>query len=257
MTHHFVISESFKLRIFITCFLSVITLFAGSVYAEEKNHQVNKSFYLLDSSQHIIVEDDGHLHVESGDEGRDVQQSAVDIREILYRHYVGEEDTRSLMEESITSLAEYISQFPQAVTILKSVDNKPWSLKYREKSFVTEVTGTRFKVESATILFDPLSAAKLKFHRACEKKPMHCIASPADAFLHELLHIRSIFLDTEEFLAQGGMSRTIYPYMYEQKIIDQENSLYKSMSRKDKRPRPIRREHFGKYAVASCVTCIH
>ncbi|WNO08413.1 hypothetical protein [Teredinibacter sp. KSP-S5-2] len=178
------------------------------------------------------------------------------VERILRQHYTENGRKTLLMNESIGELAEYLGQFPEVVSLLNDINPFPWTFEYRQRSFLTEVTGTHLRVDKVKVFFDPQASAKLKFHRACSKKPLHCIASPADALLHEFLHVRSVFLDTESFLAQGGMNRALYPYMYEQKIIDQENDLYRAMSEVDHQPRPIRREHHGKYAIAGCVSCI-
>lgn len=179
------------------------------------------------------------------------------VEQILLQHYSENGRQPLLMAESIGDLAEYLGQFPEVVSLLSDIAPYPWTFEYRERSFLTEVTGTHMRVDKVKVYFDPKSSAKLKFHRACSKKPLHCIASPADALLHEFLHVKSVFLDTKAFLAQGGMNRALYPYMYEQNIIDQENDLYRAMSEVDNQPRPIRREHHGKYAIAGCVSCIH
>ena len=111
------------------------------------------------------------------------------------------------------------------------------------------------QVEKAVIHFNTRSAAQLRLNNGCGNNPV-CIASPADALLHELLHTNSMLVKSEEFIAQGGINNVIYPYKQEYAVIDTERQLYATMSREDHGLRPQRREQRGRMVKAHCPTCI-
>ncbi len=110
-------------------------------------------------------------------------------------------------------------------------------------------------MDKAIIHFNTRSAAQLRLNNGCANNPI-CIASPADALLHELLHTHSMLVRSEEFIAQGGMNNVMYPYKHEYAVIGAERQLYASMSTQDKIKRPQRREHTGRTVKANCPTCI-
>lgn len=84
-----------------------------------------------------------------------------------------------------------------------------------------------------------------------------CVASPADALLHELLHVQVALQNPKQFLQEGGLNGVVYPYKHEHRIIQKENQLYQAMTKHDGFNRPIRRSHVGRYSAAQCVTCIN
>ena len=106
------------------------------------------------------------------------------------------------------------------------------------------------QVDKAIIHFNTRSAAQLRLNNGCDDNPV-CIASPADALLHELLHTHSMLVKSEEFIAQGGMNNVIYPYEHEYSVIGKERKLYASMSSQDDIKRPQRREHTGRTVKAN------
>ena len=112
------------------------------------------------------------------------------------------------------------------------------------------------QVDKAVIHFNTRSAAQLRLNNGCDNNPV-CIASPADALLHELLHTHnSMLVKGEEFIAQGGMNNVMYPYKLEYAVIGVERKLYAKMSHQDNLKRPQRREHTGRTVKANCPTCI-
>lgn len=181
---------------------------------------------------------------------------AITLKRILLAHFIPQGNDPITIIHEIENLAEYYSSHPDAAKIIISIRNKKWTLKYAPHTFQTEVQGTRLSVKDATIYFDPSSGAKLKFYDKCKYKKLFCVASPADALLHEFLHVHSILVDTHDFISQGGMVEHIYPEKHEQATILKENDLYKAMSKRDKRPRPIRNDHTGRHIFVSCVTCV-
>jgi len=181
---------------------------------------------------------------------------AANLYNSLRNHFTPAVDDPYNMNEELQLLANYYSRFPQVVELIRSLDKLQWQLHFEHRSFRTEVTGSSLSVEKADVFFDPNFGAKLKFQRACEDKLPHCIASPADALLHELLHVKSILNNTVEYIANGGMGGLLYPFEHERKTIEEENDLYRAMTLTDQIPRPIRSEHTGRYILVACSTCI-
>lgn len=180
----------------------------------------------------------------------------TEIEAILRNHYQFSASEPDYVSADITAMARYFAQYPEAVRLIKSLQGQRWQLAYRQDSFETRVTGNQIQVKSVKVFFDSRAAAQLRKHKVCMDKPGACIASPADALLHELLHAESALLKTEEFIAQGGLNQVIYPYQHEQAVIKRENQLYKSMSHLDGGYRPHRSNHSGKLLASACVTCV-
>jgi hypothetical protein len=180
---------------------------------------------------------------------------AIRIYDILRQHYQRHAADPDCILDDFKEIASYYSGFPEVMSMLESLNGKKWALVYREHNWATVASGNAFQVDSAQIHFNTRSAAQLKLYRRCEGNPV-CIASPADALLHELLHTRSMLVNTGEFLAQGGMSSVLYPYKHEYAVIDAERKLYASMSLRDNLKRPQRYDHTGRFVKAQCATCI-
>lgn len=174
---------------------------------------------------------------------------------VLSKHYKIKPSDPYHIQADLKEMAEYYSQFPKVVELFVSLELKDWTLNYNENTWSTIAAGSVLNVESAKISFNTRSAAKLKFHNSCKDNSV-CIASPADALLHEILHVHSMLVDTKDFIKQGGMNRFRYPYQHEYAVIQAENSLYASMSKVDGIKRPQRNEHSGKKIIAHCATCI-
>jgi len=178
------------------------------------------------------------------------------IENILLEHYLASDDEPEHLQADIIQMARYLSQYPEAVELILSLADQAWKLRYAENTFETEVRGNAFQIKAVDIRFDSRAAAKLRSHRSCETRANACIASPADALLHELLHARSALLEPRKFIAQGGMNSVLYPYAHEYDVIQKENQLYKAMSDKDGIMRPQRHRHAGKLVASSCSFCI-
>lgn len=157
--------------------------------------------------------------------------------------------------EDLKEIANYYSDFPESVALFNALKDKNWMLSFDEDNWVTTGSGSMFQVDKAVIHFNTRSAAQLRLNNGCADNPV-CIASPADALLHELLHTHSMLVKGEEFIAQGGMNNVLYPYKHEYAVIDAERALYASMSTQDNIKRPQRREHTGRTVKANCPTCI-
>ncbi|MFL0802487.1 MAG: hypothetical protein K6L81_02135 [Agarilytica sp.] len=184
------------------------------------------------------------------------KESSKKIQSILASHFEGQSDDPHTIAADMQSLADYYSTHPEATALIESLAEEEWQLKYAPHTFQTDVKGSRVHVNEVAVYFDPRSGAKLKFYDKCATKVPFCVASPADALLHELLHVHSILKDTDNFIADGGLDNHMYPAAHERKTILKENILYKSMSRRDQHPRPIRSEHTGRHVLVSCVTCV-
>jgi hypothetical protein len=178
------------------------------------------------------------------------------IENILLSHYVANEGEPEYVQTDIIQMARYLSQYPEAVELISSLADKAWKLRYTENTFETEVRGNAFQIRAVDIRFDSRAAAKLRSNRSCKTNANACIASPADALLHELLHASSALLESKKFIAQGGMNSVLYPYAHEYEVIKNENKLYQAMSDKDGIKRPQRHRHAGKLVASSCSFCI-
>ena len=181
--------------------------------------------------------------------------AASQIYELLQQRYKRNDSDPDYILDDFREIANYYSGFPEVIKILESLKDKNWHLVYDEHSWVTIASGNVFKVNNVSVHFNTRSAAQLKMYNRCKENPV-CIASPADALLHELLHTQSMLVKTQEFLAQGGMNAVMYPYKHEYAIIDAERKLYTNMSARDAIKRPQRIDHTGRLVKAQCATCI-
>lgn len=185
-----------------------------------------------------------------------VSREASVIEQVLMDHYQAQNNDPINLRNDLSELAHYFAAYSEAQTLIQSLAKVKWSLKYAPHTYQTEVKGTQLSIDSVTVYFDPRSGAKLKFYDKCGTKKSFCIASPADALLHELLHVESILHDTEHFLASGGLGQQLYPHQHERETIKRENVLYMQMTQYDNKPRPIRKEHTGQHVLVACVTCL-
>ncbi|MBI3562179.1 MAG: hypothetical protein HY080_10760 [Gammaproteobacteria bacterium] len=175
---------------------------------------------------------------------------------ILQRHYKPQDNDPIYISDDLKVIANYYSDFPEVVAMLNRLADKNWQLVFDENNWVTVASGNIFQVDTAVVHFNTRSAAQLRLNNGCAHNPM-CIASPADALLHELLHTHSMLVNSREFIAQGGMSHVLYPYQHEYAVIEAERKLYASMSRRDDIQRPQRVDHTGRLVKAHCPTCIN
>lgn len=178
------------------------------------------------------------------------------LHEILQQHFQPDVNDPHNISEEIALIASYYARFPEVVQLFSDIETLPWDLKFEKRTFRTDVTGNALTIKNTTVYFDPHVAARLKFQSSCREKVPYCVASPADALLHELLHVKSILLNTREYIANGGMGGLLYPFKHERQTISQENDLYRAMTAVDGQPRPIRNEHTGRYLLVACSTCI-
>ncbi|MCI0506528.1 MAG: hypothetical protein L0Z73_10515 [Gammaproteobacteria bacterium] len=180
---------------------------------------------------------------------------AQELFGILQTHYAQQDNDPVHIIDDLKQIANYYSEFPEVINMLGKLQHEKWLLKYNEDNWMTVASGNVFQVEQAVIHFNTRAAAQLRLNNKCKENPV-CIASPADALLHELLHAYSMLINTEQFIAQGGMSNVMYPFTHEYAVIETERKLYASMSKRDEIKRPQRTDHTGRTVKAHCPTCI-
>ena len=183
-------------------------------------------------------------------------KTVISLSKILSGHYIKKNNDPIYIRSDFIKMANYYSKFPKVVQLITSIKSKDWTLTYNEHKWSTIAIGRSLQVDNVVVNFNTRSAAKLKLQNSCKENPV-CIASPADALLHELLHTYIILLKTDKFISQGGMSGVRYSYKHEYSIIKLERELYASMTQIDGVKRPQRNEHAGRKVLASCVTCIN
>jgi len=183
------------------------------------------------------------------------QRTAIVLYKILASRYQPQENDPAHIQQDLKTMADYYSSYPEVVSLFNAIKNAKWSLVFDEENWTTMASGNIASIEKAEVHFNTRSAAQLRLNDSCKQNPV-CIASPADALLHELLHVNSMFNHTENFIAQGGMNGVMYPYQHERNIIGQERNLYQQMTEVDDVKRPYRHNHSGRIVKANCATCI-
>ncbi len=158
--------------------------------------------------------------------------------------------------DDLDELARYISSQPEAYKLLVSLRDQPLKLRYRPQNFSTVVKGNAVSVRSVTLYFDPRSAVVMVSDSRCERSLGACMASPADAFIHELIHAKIALLETSQFVRSGALNQAFYPHAHEREVLRRERAIYRSMTALDSRARPDRRQHSGSLTLAACVTCL-
>ncbi|MBS3953728.1 MAG: hypothetical protein KGZ88_12340 [Methylomicrobium sp.] len=177
------------------------------------------------------------------------------IRRLLHQAYQQKPGDPAGIRADLDHMARYYAQFSDTIELLKKLENKPLNLQYRKNTWETEAYGNRFKVDSTTVFFDSRTGAKFGFHNQCSGNPA-CYIAPADALLHELLHVNIMLNDTGRFMAQGGMKPTLYLFEHEREIIKLEVMLFDAMNRRDGKSRPLRQRHIGQLVEVDCSLCL-
>lgn len=243
---------------------SASMLFESSAHAEiEINLDNPASYQRQEIRLQIVNNNDVRSRIKKQVETiQDIKQTttlesrySTSIFEILQAHYEPKETDPAYVINDLKIISNYYSQFPEVISLLKTLSDRQWKLSYNEHDWMTTASGNIFEIEKAVIHFNTRSAAQLKLNNGCQENPV-CIASPADALLHELLHTHSMLVNTDEFISQGGMNSTTYPYKHEYAVISKERNLYAGMSLLDRLKRPSRHAHTGRSIKAHCPTCI-
>jgi hypothetical protein len=194
-------------------------------------------------------------HTSSKDVTDKKQHPTSLMKHILHSHYAPQPGDPSSIRDDLNALASYYSNFPELVELFKSLDREPWRMQYRKGVWQAVAKGNVLGVTSAVVNLDLRVATQLRFNRRCKNNPA-CTASPGDVLIHEMLHVRTMLLDTTTYLKQRGMSLLVYASPHEYDVISQEKRLYAAMTKKDGMPRPQRHSHRGKLVAASCPVCI-
>lgn len=239
----------------------VFSLGLGSTaVAAETPRAVDRTLALFESQlQHDVDEDALTAVAEPSIEpivAEATDALAVELESILLQHYQPSAAEPTAIQQDLHQLAGYLANYPHAVSLLRSLRGKAWQMSYAADTFATEVRGNALQIHSVTVKFDPRSAAQLRRHKACDDTPGACVASPADALLHELLHAATALLQPQQFIAQGGLNSVVYPFEHEAEVIRRENALYRAMTAVDGRFRPHRHRHSGQVVASACVTCL-
>lgn len=247
-------SHSCRRKKFIPIIFLAMSFMAPGLMAEHVDQQLG-----LMAINPAIVEDyrpstDASGHGLIGKLERNLISEALE--QILLAHLDTDVSQPQSIQRDIEELAIYYARYPEVIKLLKSIAGTEWRLRYAPHTFQTHVSGSRLEIENIDVFFDPRSAARLKFYDKCKTQKPFCIASPADALLHELLHVQTITLDTNRFIHQGGLDPMSYPAEHERFTIQKENQLYASMTAVDGHARPIRSEHNGRHVLVSCATCL-
>lgn len=182
------------------------------------------------------------------------QAQRVLIEDFLKQAYQAQASDPAGITADLRKIAEYYAGYPQAVGLIQSLASHKVVMKYRQGTWQAQAWGSQQRVDSVTIHFDTRTGAQLLDAPGCEDNPA-CSISAADALLHELLHARLMLLESERFIAAGGMQGHIYPYDHEQEVLVMENHLYRAMNREDGRARPLRQRHTGSLQQVACAVC--
>ncbi|MGD0958315.1 MAG: hypothetical protein ABSB19_00765 [Methylomonas sp.] len=183
-------------------------------------------------------------------------RAAEKIRNYLLQAYRPEDGDPSYIASDIAEIAGYYAGYPEVVSLFEQLQDKKLSLKFKADNWQTQAWGNASAVHSVTIYFDTrVGAVKLLEDANCAANPA-CSIMPADALLHEFLHAKLMMLDSQHFIAEGGMMETLYPFEHEREVIDNENRLYSEMNRADGFFRPIRHRHIGNLVHVGCAVCL-
>jgi hypothetical protein len=156
------------------------------------------------------------------------------------------------LSRTLAEVARYYARHPEVVQLFDALAPHPWTLEARPGTWLTQARLRGGVVLRVTVLFDFHAAAQMHFAAGCAGQPA-CTAMPADAFLHELLHVHLIHAAPARFArtATGGF----YPHAHEDEVIALENRLYRAMEARDGLPRPARDSHAGRLTAVDCPLC--
>ena len=254
------------LRLF-AAVISLCLLVSNSAYSEQRiaiNSDSQRALGLYSNPQKLLIDKNDKAYSSSRlvDDQYGLQEDVLDSRianelySILSSHYIYKDTDPEYIQSDLKVIANYYSRYSDVVIILKALKGKNWRLVYDKNDWSTVAKGTIFQVNEAVLHFNTRNAAQLRLNNKCSNNPV-CIASPADAMLHELLHTYSMLIYPDRFITQGGMSSVLYPYKHEYAVIEQENRLYSKMTSQDKIKRPHRNDHTGRNLKVKCAICIN
>ncbi len=171
---------------------------------------------------------------------------------LLSRTMFDKRSRRHAIAGDLHTVATYFSQFPDIVSMLVELERYRFNLRHDDGRWQTRVELRNDQVVSATISFDFSAAAQMRFSDGCLGQA-GCTAMPADALLHELLHVYLIFTAPGRFITSSRNAD--YPHEHESDVIALEREFYQTMTRADGLPRPERHRHYAKVVGVSCPVC--
>lgn len=162
-----------------------------------------------------------------------------------YRPQVGDP---KYVESDLREMSRYYSRYPEAVAILTGLTAAEWTMQYDSSRWSTLAKGKNRAIDSITIKFDSRAGVKMSSLHCSQD----CSVSPADALLHELLHIQILSgnLAADEINALRNN-----PGAHELKVIAMERKLYAQMNRRDGRRQPQRNHPSGYLFAVKCPLC--
>lgn len=161
-------------------------------------------------------------------------------------------ERRPAILEALDEVARYYSQFPAVRRIVSKLEPFDVALIPAERRWETRAELAGDRVNAVQVYFDLGVGAQMHFYRGCEDQPA-CTASPADAFLHELVHAYLMFYQGRAFAE--SVRATGYPHAHEREVIALERQIYAQMSRSDGLPRPSRFRHLAELVAVDCPVC--
>lgn len=182
----------------------------------------------------------------------DVARHAAFIDDQMQRRLVGVVADEAVVRANLRRVAEYYAQHPQVVRLFEQLATLDFVLVQSSAEWRTEAKFSGDSIRRISVFFDLRFGARMRFEANCSANPS-CTVAPADALLHELLHVEEMVADPMGLLAE---SRHGYPHQHEMRVIIRENNLYASMSANDGKPRPLRSQHVAELVSMSCAVCI-
>ncbi len=149
-------------------------------------------------------------------------------------------------------VAYYYSQFPAVSELLQEVAALPVTLLPKPGVWQTRATLSGDRVKGVNVEFDLGVGAQMHFVNDCDGRPA-CSVTPADALVHELLHVQLIFADPAAFISAARAHG--YPHDHEFDVIARERDIYQSMEAIDGLPRPQRNRHVARLVAVDCPVC--
>lgn len=162
----------------------------------------------------------------------------------------------TFLKSDLREIANYLSRYPKAVALVERVGAMNWQMRYRPGRWVTAVSATQLSVKSVTVYVDTRMAVRVFARRACMQEPLRCARVPAEALLHELLHVEEIRGEPMQYLAERSVGLDSVQSAHESRVIAEETRLAVAMSEVDGVRRPRRTLHTGSLYAVACATCI-
>lgn len=156
------------------------------------------------------------------------------------------------LARQMSEIADYYSQYPEVVELFDALRPHPYTLRPEDGQWLTVSQLADGSVTQVSVRFDLRTAALMHGANGCADQPA-CTTMPADALLHELLHVYLMRVRQDEFVRLMRDPRG--PQLHEQEVIGLEYRLYRAMEARDALPRPARTGHEGHLVAVDCPLC--